>query len=183
MQIALAYVFFHSCTFESIYSEHFICLQITELILLIKKTEIPIICICNDRNSSKVRSLANHCFDLRFNRPRLEQIMPRLMTILFRQQVKLDKADVENIVKASNQDLRQAIYSLELVAAGADLKSGDIVTKDVSINIFEAARRLLSSETDLQTKRELFFVDYSIMPLFVQEHYLSIRMPSCGYGI
>lgn len=39
-----------------------------ELIQLIKKTKIPIICICNDRSSPKVRSLANYCLDLRFRR-------------------------------------------------------------------------------------------------------------------
>ena len=45
-----------------------------ELIALIKNTRIPVICMCNDRSHPKVRSLANHCFDLRFQRPRLEQI-------------------------------------------------------------------------------------------------------------
>jgi replication factor C subunit 1 len=39
-----------------------------ELIQIIKKTSIPIICLCNDRSSPKIRSLANHCFDLRFKR-------------------------------------------------------------------------------------------------------------------
>jgi replication factor C subunit 1 len=41
---------------------------IAELILLIKKSKVPIICICNDRASPKVRSLANYCLDLRFRR-------------------------------------------------------------------------------------------------------------------
>ena len=45
-----------------------------ELISLIKSSKIPVICMCNDRNSPKMRSLANHCFDLRFQRPRVEQI-------------------------------------------------------------------------------------------------------------
>lgn len=45
-----------------------------ELISLIKNTKIPVICMCNDRNSQKIRSLANYCFDLRFQRPRVEQI-------------------------------------------------------------------------------------------------------------
>ena len=49
-----------------------------ELVLLIKSTKIPIICICNDRNSMKMRTLANYCFDLRFQRPRLEQIKVKL---------------------------------------------------------------------------------------------------------
>lgn len=39
-----------------------------ELISLIKKTKIPIICICNDHSSTKVRSLMNYCLDLRFKR-------------------------------------------------------------------------------------------------------------------
>uniref|UniRef100_A0A4W5LMT3 Uncharacterized protein n=1 Tax=Hucho hucho TaxID=62062 RepID=A0A4W5LMT3_9TELE len=47
---------------------------IQEMIGLIKQSRIPIICMCNDRNHQKIRSLANYCFDLRFQRPRLEQI-------------------------------------------------------------------------------------------------------------
>ncbi|KAJ2943983.1 hypothetical protein O0L34_g8306 [Tuta absoluta] len=45
-----------------------------ELIALIKSTAVPIICMCNDRNSPKMRTLVNYCYDLRFNRPRVEQI-------------------------------------------------------------------------------------------------------------
>ena len=48
-----------------------------ELLALIKNSKIPIICMCNDRNHPKIRSLSNHCFDLRFQRPRLEQIKVR----------------------------------------------------------------------------------------------------------
>lgn len=44
------------------------------MIGLIKNSKIPIICMCNDRNHQKIRSLANYCFDLRFQRPRVEQI-------------------------------------------------------------------------------------------------------------
>ena len=42
---------------------------IQELIRVIKTTKTPIICICNDRNSPKVRSLASNCYDLQFNKP------------------------------------------------------------------------------------------------------------------
>lgn len=54
-----------------------------ELIALIKTTNVPIICMCNDRNHQKVRSLANHCFDLRFVRPRIEQIKVKFNKKLF----------------------------------------------------------------------------------------------------
>lgn len=42
---------------------------IQELIRVIKTTKTPIICICNDRDSPKVRSLASNCYDLQFNKP------------------------------------------------------------------------------------------------------------------
>ena len=45
-----------------------------ELIQIIKSSKIPIICLCNDRQHQKIRSLAGHCFDLRFQKPRVEQI-------------------------------------------------------------------------------------------------------------
>ena len=37
-----------------------------ELIQLIKKSKIPVVCMCNDRNHQKIRSLSNHCYDLRY---------------------------------------------------------------------------------------------------------------------
>jgi replication factor C subunit 1 len=48
-----------------------------ELISLIKETKIPIICICNDRASPKVKSLANYCLDLRFRRLEIEKELNR----------------------------------------------------------------------------------------------------------
>lgn len=47
---------------------------IQELIQLIKNSKVPIVCMCNDRSHPKMRSLVNYCFDLRFSRPRVEQI-------------------------------------------------------------------------------------------------------------
>jgi len=41
----------------------------TVLLNLIKKTKQPIICIANDRQHPKMRTLANHCYDIRFAKP------------------------------------------------------------------------------------------------------------------
>lgn len=51
---------------------------VQELILLIKNAKCPVICMCNDRNHPKIRTLSNYCFDLRFHKPRLEQIKVRI---------------------------------------------------------------------------------------------------------
>ena len=39
---------------------------VAELIQLLKTSKVPVIAMCNDRQHQKIRSLANHCFDLRF---------------------------------------------------------------------------------------------------------------------
>jgi len=41
---------------------------VAELIALIKKTQVPIICICNDASSPKIRSLFQYCLSLPFKR-------------------------------------------------------------------------------------------------------------------
>lgn len=45
-----------------------------ELIQVIKGSKIPVICMCNDRAHQKMRALTNYCYDLRFQRPRVDQI-------------------------------------------------------------------------------------------------------------
>ncbi|RXG69240.1 Replication factor C subunit 1 [Armadillidium vulgare] len=100
---------------------------VQELIALIKGSKIPIICMCNDRNHPKIRSLANYCFDLRFHKPRVEQIRGPW---------------------------------------------------DVCMKVFsESAHKGMS----IHDKVSLFFHDYSIGPLFIQENYLKVS-PHCARG-
>ncbi|CAK5046339.1 unnamed protein product [Meloidogyne enterolobii] len=145
----------------------------SELIQMIKRTKVPIICICNDRQSMKVRSLANYCFDLRFQRPRVEQIKGCLLSIAAKENVKLSKDVYDKIIEASSQDIRLCINTLQMVTCGQ--MSMDFQKKDILMNIFEAARQILSADTSLMSKSDLFFNDYSILPLFVQENYPNVR--------
>lgn len=55
---------------------------ITAIIDMIKKTKVPIICICNDRQSQKIRSLAGHCYDIKFHKPNKKSIVHRLEAII-----------------------------------------------------------------------------------------------------
>ena len=47
---------------------------VAAIIQLIRASRVPVICMCNDRHHPKIRSLSQYCFDLRINKPRLEQI-------------------------------------------------------------------------------------------------------------
>ena len=74
---------------------------------MIKATRVPIICICNDRQHPKIRSLANHCFDLRFYKPKVEQICGAMMSVCFKEGVQIKQQALSEIIMASGQDVRQ----------------------------------------------------------------------------
>lgn len=47
---------------------------VADLIASIKISKIPIICICNDRYSQKLKSLVNYCLLLNFRKPTKQQV-------------------------------------------------------------------------------------------------------------
>ena len=54
---------------------------VAALIKVIQTSKTPIICICNDRQATSVKSLANHCLDLRYSRPMKDSIAKRCAEI------------------------------------------------------------------------------------------------------
>ncbi|XP_042886240.1 replication factor C subunit 1-like isoform X3 [Penaeus japonicus] len=155
---------------------------VQELITLIKKSKIPIITMCNDRNHPKIRSLANHCFDLRFYKPRVEQIRGPMMSICFREGIKIKPDALDQIIIGSNQDIRQILHHLSMWSANDknlqvdDMKrEAEKAKKDFKMGPWDVCKKVFS-ESDHKTmslydKSDLFFHDYSIAPLFVQENY------------
>jgi replication factor C subunit 1 len=170
-----------------------------ELINTIKTSKIPIICICNDRQNVKVRSLANYCFDLRFYKPRLEQVRAALMSVCFKENVKVTGELIDQIIVGCNYDIRQCLHNLSMWSSNNKVlesnksTQGDIqrAMKDIRMNPFEACKQVFEPQTsELQQgtnktsntasnlfikKMDLFFADYSLIPLLVQENYLSVH--------
>ncbi|KAJ2796510.1 DNA replication factor C complex subunit Rfc1, partial [Coemansia helicoidea] len=154
-----------------------------ELIQLIKRSRVPIICICNDRQSTKVRSLAGYCEDLRFRRPTEAQMRARLSTIAFRENLRIEPNAIGQLVKSTHNDIRQIInlmssYALKN-ASMSYLDSKTFATanrKEVAMGPFDAISKYLSCgenmELSFADKIDLYYSDYSIMPLFVQENYI-----------
>ncbi len=99
---------------------------VAELIGLIRKSKIPVVCMCNDRNHQKIRSLANYCFDLRFQRPRAEQIRAAMLSICFKEKIKIAPDALNELIVGCNQDVRQVLHHLSLLKGrsgeGADAK-------------------------------------------------------------
>lgn len=160
-----------------------------ELINLIKTTSIPIICMCNDRQHPKVRSLANYCFDLRFSKPRLEQIRGAMMSICFKEDIDISSEALTDIIVGSGMDIRQILNNLSMWSAKshslskeATKKDAAKAIKDVKLGPWDVIRKVFSEEDhkkmSTSDKYDLFFYDYSINPLFVQENYLQVK-PNC----
>eukprot|EP00118_Oscarella_pearsei_P009267 m.52473 g.52473 ORF g.52473 m.52473 type:complete len:919 (+) comp34211_c0_seq2:32-2788(+) len=158
---------------------------IQELISLIKSSSIPLICICNDRQHPKIRSLANHCYDLRFQRPRVGQIKGAMMKIAFREKVNIKAPAIELIATAANGDIRQTLHHLAMWSASGKSVSFEDAKgeaqkskKQLKVTPFEACRLVFSSQTQKKSVSEqadLFFQDYSLMPLFAWENYPQVK--------
>lgn len=157
-----------------------------ELIQLIKKTKMPIICACNDRSSPKVRSLANYCLDLRFRRPEARQVVPRITEICRQEGLKVNTNTIEELVASTQGDIRQILNLLstyrlthETLNFDESKKLGQSSKKDIEEGPFDALHSLLSGQSfnrmTLNQKIDLYFVDNGLMPLMVQENYLKSR--------
>uniref|UniRef100_UPI00398E8073 replication factor C subunit 1 isoform X3 n=1 Tax=Pristiophorus japonicus TaxID=55135 RepID=UPI00398E8073 len=168
---------------------------IQELISLIKQTKVPIICMCNDRNHPKIRSLANYCFDLRFQRPRVEQIKGAMMTVAFKEGLKIPPPAMNEIILAANQDIRQVLHNLSMWCAENKTLTydqakinGSQTRKDIKLGPFDIVRKVFAAGEEtahmsLIDKSDLFFHDYSIAPLFVQENYLHVKPAAAGTNL
>uniref|UniRef100_A0A8D0A069 Replication factor C subunit 1 n=1 Tax=Sander lucioperca TaxID=283035 RepID=A0A8D0A069_SANLU len=165
---------------------------IQEMIGLIRSSKIPIICMCNDRNHQKIRSLANYCFDLRFQRPRVEQIKGAMMSLAFKEGIKIPPPALNEMILASNQDVRQVIHNLSMWSAKNKVMTYDqcksdaaSARKDMKLGPFDVCRKVFASGEEtahmsLIDKSDLFFHDYSLAPLFVQENYPHVRPKAAG---
>ncbi|KGL93187.1 Replication factor C subunit 1, partial [Charadrius vociferus] len=165
---------------------------IQELIGLIRHTKIPIICMCNDRNHPKIRSLVHYCFDLRFQRPRLEQIKGAMMSIAFKEGLKIPPPAMQEIILAANQDIRQVLHNLNMWCAKEKSLTYDEAKtdasrakKDIKLGPFDVVRKVFAtgeeaSRMSLIDKSDLFFHDYSLAPLFVQENYVHVKPAAAG---
>lgn len=123
------------------------------MITIIKSSKIPIICICNDRQHPKMRTLANYCFDLRFYKPRLEQVRAAMASICFKEGIKITNELLDQIIVACNYDIRQCLYNLSVWSSNnknfVSSKSTSIdiekAIKDVKMNPFEACKQVVDN--------------------------------------
>ena len=170
---------------------------VAELINLIKNSKVPVICMCNDRNHQKIRSLANHCFDLRFSRPRVEQIKASMMSVCFKEKIQIKPDALTELIIGCGQDVRQVLHHLSMVkAAGGGADGGKMeadqakkeaeMNKKTSVKMgpWDVCKKVFNKEDHktmlFSDKSNLYFYDYNLAGLFVQENYLQSKPAAAG---
>ncbi|KAI9281040.1 replication factor RFC1 C terminal domain-containing protein, partial [Sporodiniella umbellata] len=157
-----------------------------ELASQIKKSKIPVICICNDIRSTKVAPLLKVCFDARFRRTPANQIRSRIMSIAHKEKLDVKANAVDELVASTQNDIRQIInilstYKLSKSAMDYDeAKSiGKTNNKNTAINVFDMPIEFFSvnswRQKTLTELSDVYFHDYDIAPLVVQENYLKVK--------
>ncbi|GAA5926210.1 replication factor C subunit 1 [Sporobolomyces koalae] len=156
---------------------------------VIKKTKVPIIAICNDKSSAKMKPLMNTCFQMSFKRPSANEIRSRIMSIAFKEGLKIDGKVVDQLVQGSQSDIRQIVNMLATYKLGAkalDYDQSKHLSKMNEKNTIQTPWTLYSkifgpqagsavSGMTLNDKLDVYFHDHAMMPLFVQENYLKGR--------
>ncbi|KAI4163119.1 MAG: hypothetical protein LQ342_003247 [Letrouitia transgressa] len=154
-----------------------------------KKTRIPMILICNDRRLPKMAPFDRVTYDLPFRRPTLDQIRSRIMTICYREQLKIPPNVVNALIEGSHADIRQVINMLstaKLDQEAMDFNTGNKMSKDwqkhVVLKPWDIVSKILggglfaaSSKASLNDKIELYFNDHEFSSLMLQENYLGTQ--------
>lgn len=154
-----------------------------------KKTEVPLILICNDRKLQKMKPFDFVAFDVKFQRPTIEQIRSRMMTVCHREGLKLSPQVLDALIEGSNRDIRQIVNMLSTVKLDQTsmdfsqskdmskaweksivLKPWDICQKMLAGGLFTPA-----SKATLNDKIELYFNDHEFSYLMIQENYLRTK--------
>ncbi|XP_016145085.1 replication factor C subunit 1-like [Sinocyclocheilus grahami] len=114
------------------------------------------------------------------------------MSIAFKEGLKIPPPALNEVILASNHDIRQVLHNLSMWSAKDKVMTYDQAKadannarKDMKLGPFDVCRKVFASGEEsahmtLIDKSDLFFHDYSLAPLFVQENYLHVRPAAAG---
>ncbi|KAK6163660.1 hypothetical protein DH2020_000524 [Rehmannia glutinosa] len=163
---------------------------VADLIASIKISKIPIICICNDRYSQKLKSLVNYCLLLSFRKPTKQQMAKRLSHIANAEGLQVNEIALEELAERVNGDIRMALNQLQYMSLSMSvIKFDDIKqrlqssSKDEDISPFTAVDKLFGfngGKLRMDERIDLSMSDPDLVPLLIQENYINYRPNAAG---
>ncbi|KAH9907914.1 replication factor RFC1 C terminal domain-containing protein [Xylariomycetidae sp. FL2044] len=154
-----------------------------------KKTEVPLILICNERRLPKMKPFDFVAFDVKFQRPQVDHIRSRMMTVCHREGLKLPPQVLDALIEGSNRDIRQIINMLSTIKLdqmSMDFEQGKNMSKawekSIVLKPWDICQKMLggglfsqASKATLNDKIELYFNDHEFSYLMIQENYLRTK--------
>jgi hypothetical protein len=141
-----------------------------ELALLIQKSPTPIICVANDARA--VASLAKVCLHLKVARPSKSVIAAAMEVIAKKEGMSVTRVEIDAMIENSGNDIRAVLNALQARGKGVAVAAEKDAT--LRMDLFSATQRLMSHKRLPWTEAEdLVFVDHHMVPLMVQECYLT----------
>lgn len=108
------------------------------------------------------------------------------MSICFKEKLKIPQEKIRQLIVSTDNDVRQILHQLELYQEGQSEQAYN-PRKDLRFGPWDVVRKVFhKSEHDkmnIHDKTGLFFQDYNIGPLFVQENYLRWAPAAAGYTL
>uniref|UniRef100_A0A0E0MGH2 Replication factor C subunit 1 n=2 Tax=Oryza punctata TaxID=4537 RepID=A0A0E0MGH2_ORYPU len=163
---------------------------VADLIASIKISKIPIVCICNDRYSQKLKSLVNYCLLLNFRKPTKQQMGKRLMEIAKKEGLQAQENAMEELAERVHGDIRMALNHLQYMSLSQSVVKYDDIrqrlngsTKDEDISPFTAVDKLFGfngGRLRMDERIDLSMSDPDLVPLIIQENYINYRPITVG---
>jgi replication factor C subunit 1 len=69
----------------------------------IKETEIPIICICDDRYSQNIKPILNYCYDVKLTKPTYDEVYVLIYKVVTAEKIKISKSRVDKLYEQSRK--------------------------------------------------------------------------------
>ena len=162
-----------------------------QLAAFCRKTQTPMILICNERNLPKMRPFDRTCLDIQFRRPDANSVKARLMTIAIREGFKLDPNIIDKLVQTTRGDIRQIINLLSTISKTTKTIGHENINqiskaweKNIALKPFDIAHKMLdgyiytdvgSNTFTLNDKIALYFDGFDFAPLMIQENYINCK--------
>ncbi|KAL4312171.1 hypothetical protein GQ457_01G045390 [Hibiscus cannabinus] len=163
---------------------------VADLIASIKISKIPIICICNDRYSQKLKSLVNYCLLLSYRKPTKQQMAKRLMQVANAEGIQVNEIALEELAERVNGDIRMALNQLQYMSLSMSVINYNDIrqrllssSKDEDISPFTAVDKLFGfngGKLRMDERIDLSMSDPDLIPLVVQENYINYKPNSIG---
>ncbi|KAJ4970693.1 hypothetical protein NE237_003792 [Protea cynaroides] len=163
---------------------------VADLIASIKISKIPIICICNDRYSQKLKSLVNHCLLLSFRKPTKQQMAKRFLQVANQEGLQVNEIALEELAERVNGDMRMALNQLQYMGLSMSVIKYDDIRqrllssmKDEDISPFTAVDKLFgfnAGKLRMDERIDLSMSDPDLVPLLIQENYINYRPSSAS---